>query len=363
MSYLALLGGYLLFIIMVAAPVAAFVYLENKWRLRKFLKSDNTVSSGAPLHIHLNEEIEPDWVNKKPIKAFIAELEKLGYQRGKSYSIFGRDDFSLLVFYKAPLVAVLYTHNAAGNWVEIGADEIDGNEYAFINAPRVGQFETRPEAINEYLPQASIAEIHTKAERLVNSIGNDFVDINADNFRECFESASKKSRAFTVRKGGVSIEEFVAVANELPFNNKFAEFVYTANELPFNSKDEQIKEGFTEYKKHELDQWHEAALEEYRVSENIDKDKFYDIGPKLFIIPFKSHSPAVVQYLAGQGFITDKQEEQLMKVAEKVDDVNILFDRINEMLSPDLRPDFVKDIDYPLPIRLFKKSQKMTDRY
>ena len=207
--------------------------------------------------------------------------------------------------------------------------------------------ENRPEAIKEFLPQASIAEIHTKAERLVNSIGNNFADIKANNFREYFESAYKKDMAFKVRKGGVSFEEFVA----------------TANEAPFNSKVEKIKEGFTEVKEQELGQWHKAALEEYLVSENMDEEKFYDIEYQFLIIPFKSHPPAFVKYLAGQCCITGEQEEQLMKMADKVDDVNILFDRINEMLSPDLRPVFVKDIDYPLPIRLFKISQKMMDGY
>jgi len=341
--FLQLLGGIVLSIVILA--VLAFLYF--KWKFGKYLNLDSTVSSGEPLHIHLNEEIEPDWLATKPVKAAVAELEGLGFTRGKSYQIHEMDGVSLLAFHKAPLVTVLYTHSVAGSWVDMDADEVDGKEYTFSNAPMGGQLENRPETIKEFNPQASISEIYESADRLVNSIGNDFVDVNADNFREYFESAYKKDIAFKVRKGGVSFDEFVAMSDD----------------APFDSTDKVVKEGFTEYKEQELDQWHEAALEEYRLSANIEEEKFYDIEHQLLIVPFKSHSPAFVQYLSGQCFISEKQEEQLMKVAEKIEDVNKLFDRINEMLGQELRATFVAEVEYPLPIRVFKMSQKMMERY
>jgi hypothetical protein len=341
--FLQLIGG----LVLSALLLAVLVYLYFKWKFGKFLDFDSTVSSSEPLHIHLNEEIEPDWHNDKPVKAAITELEGLGFERGKSYQIHEMDGVSLLVFHKPPLVSVLYTHSIAGNWVDIVADEIDGKEYTFSNAPMGRHLENRPETVKEFNPQATISEVYERAERFTNSVGDNFVDITAENFREYFELAYKKDMAFKVRKGGVSFEEFVALSDD----------------APFNSSDKVIEEGFTDYKEQELDQWHEAALEEYRVAEGIDEEAFYDIEHALLIVPFKSHSPAFVQYLLGQCFIVDKQEDQLMKLAEKVEDVNELFDQINDMLSPELRATFVTDIKYPLPIRLFKMSKKMMDRY
>ncbi|MCO7222966.1 hypothetical protein [Pleionea sp. CnH1-48] len=341
--FLQLLGGIVLSLLILAA--LAYFYFKRKFG--KYLDLDGNVASGEPLHIHLNEEIEPDWLDEKSVKAAITELEGLGFQKGKSYNIHEMEGVALLVFFKAPLALVLYKHNIVGHWVDIVVDEKEGKEYTFSNAAMGSQMENRPESIKHYYPEASISDVCAEAEKLLSTIGNDFIDINEDNFREYFETAYKKDISFKVRKGGVSFKEFVA----------------TSNEAPFNSSDETVKEAFLEYKEQELDQWHEAALEEYRELENIEEEKFYDLEHSFLIVPFKTHSPAFIQYLLGRGFVTEQQEKQLMKAAEKVSDVNKLFERMNEMLSPELRATFVKDIDYPLPIKLFKMSTKMLDRY
>ncbi|MBB6520009.1 hypothetical protein [Pseudoteredinibacter isoporae] len=338
--FLQLLGG----IVLSLAILAGLVYLYFKWKFGKYLDFDED-HSGEPLYIHLNEQIEPNWLEAKKVKLAASELESLGFKGGKAYSIHEMNGVCLQGFYKSPFAAVLYSHEIAGSWIDIVFDEVDGKEYTVSNAPMGSQMEERPETQKVFDAKLSVAEIYAKAEHLQASLSGGFVDIHEGNFREYFETAYKKDIAFRTRKGGISYEEFLA----------------SSKEAPFRSSDETVQEAFITCKEQELFRWHEAALEEYRVSENIDMEKFYDIEFSMLIVPFTTHPPAFVQYLLAQDFIDCDQEEQLSKVAEDTEDVNQLFDRINDLLSPELRATFVKDIDYPLPIKLYKMSPKMID--
>ena len=79
----------------------------------------------------------------------------------------------------------------------------------------------------------------------------------------------------------------------------------------------------------------------------------------MLAVPFATNAVAFLRYLCQQGFITDAQQEKLLKVYSNETDITGLFDKLNSLLSPELRANFVKDIDYPLPIKLYKLSDAM----
>lgn len=336
--FLQILGGLVLSLLVLFA--AGCLYVFSKYG--KYLKLDDLTSKEEPLLIHLNEELEPSWLNEKKVVTTIDKLKSLGFERGKAYSIYEMPSFSLLVFFKSPMVAVLYHHDVVGNWYDLVVQAADGTEYTITNAAIGDNIKKRPDKKMKYLPQANFEKLLNSIDKVIANNGP-FDEIDPDNIRELIETSYKKDIAFRLRNGGLSFEEFEAEIKNSSIKS-------TAKE---------IETGYIDCKFQELEQWHCAALEEYRVKENIDEEKFYDIQHRLLIIPFKSNPIAFVHYLAEQCFLSNSQEEQFLKVAEQHKDVGELFSQIIETLSPGIRPKFLKSLDYPLPLKIFEISERM----
>jgi len=336
--FLQIVGGFIIAVILLG--VAVFIYFKIKFG--KYLGAD---TDQPPLYIHLNEDIDPDWLNAPAVKKTAKELSELGFTPGKPYFIHEMDGYQLQAFYKAPVVAVMYWHDVAGCWVDMVIEEIDGIEYTASNAPMGGEMSERPECVKAFDAKAKVVDLSNNIEAIIKESNKSFVEVNSENFRSYFESAFKKDIAWKNRKGGISYEEFIATEKEVSFNN---------------SK-EVIEEAFIDTKESELHQWHDAALKEYRDKENIEEDDFYDIEHRMLIVPFKSNGKAFIRYLSNYCFVNERQEEPLAKVYGNETDMQKLFNKVNDLLSPDLRASFVMDIDYPLPIKLYKLSDKMVD--
>ena len=337
--FLQIVGGFVLAILLVLASV--YVYFRLKFG--KYMDLD-TDANQTPLHIHLNEDISPDWLNDSAAKKATSELEKMGFSAGKTYAIYEMDGYVLQAFYNSPMIAVLYKHDIAGFWVDVVTEEVDGMEYTVSNAPMGAEMSERPDSHKVFKAKAAIIELVEDMKVLVAQSDKSFLKVDSDNFREYFEAAFKKDISWKNRKGGISYEEFVVTAE---------------NETPFKSSKKVMEEAFVVTKEQELYQWHYAALEEYRAEENIKEDDIYEFEGHMLAVPFATNAVAFLRYLCQQGFITDAQQEKLLKVYSNETDITGLFDKLNSLLSPELRANFVKDIDYPLPIKLYKLSDAM----
>ena len=297
----------------------------------------------TPLHIHLNEDVSPDWLNKSTVKESAQALERLGFSAGKHYFIYEMDGYKLQAFYKAPVIAVLYWHDVAGCWVDLAVEEVDGIEYTESNAPMGGEMGLRPDTRKSFKKNATITELNESINRIIEASNKAFVEIDSTNFREYFEAAFKKDIYWKNRNGGISYDEFVAIEKG----------------TSFNSSKKTIEEAFIELKEQELFQWHEAALEEYRLTEGIDDETFYEKECQMLAVPYTTSATAFINYLTQQCFINENQQAHLINMYAKETDMLKLFDKLNELLSPELRASFIKDVDYPLPIKLFRISRKM----
>jgi len=336
--FLQIVGGFIIAVVILG--IAVFVYFKIK-----FGKYLNANTDQPPLHIHLNEDIDPDWLNTPDVKKTSKELAESGFSSGKAYFIHEMDGYQLQVFYKAPVVAVMYWHDLAGCWVDMAIEEIDGTEYTISNAPMGGEMSERPECEKTFDATAKVSDLSSRIGTIIKDSNKNFVEVTNDNFRTYFESAFKKDIAWKNRNGGISYEEFIA----------------TEKETSLKSSKKDIEEAFIATKEGELYQWHEAALKEYCDIEKIKEDDFYDMEHTLLAVPFTSSASAFIRYLSNYCFVNEKQEEQLTKAYASETDMHKLFNKINELLSPDLRASFVMDIEYPLPIKLYKLSEKMTD--
>jgi len=336
MIILQILGGILLAIIVIAGVI----YLYYRLKFGKYLNHD---TNQEPLFIHLVEDVSPDWLDNKNIIKKIKELEDLGFCRGKAYSIYEIDDVLLHVFFKDNITSVLYFHNIAGYWVDMVVEEKNGKEYTFSNAPMGSGMEHRPECKKMFDSTASIRSLY---ERIVNITKNQdikFLSINENNFREYFELAYKKDISWKNRNGGISYEEFLK----------------TEKEAPFTSSKKKIEEAFITTKEAELHQWNDAAIDEYCRSEGLKEEDSYDLEYKLIIVPYVTNAAAFIRYLESKDFLNNHQSEKLEKIYSNETDIYEIFEKINTLFSPELRAEYVKEIKFPLNIKIYRLSEGM----
>lgn len=336
MIILQIIGG----IVLTVVVIALLTYLYFRVKFGKYLYADD---SREPLSINLNEDVSPEWLSDKKAKALVNELEDLGYRSGPAYSIYEMENVYLQPFFKKPLIAVVYWHKSAGSWVDIVTDVTGNKEYTFSNAPMGGGMEQRPECNKLFRPTASVSELHLLAEDVVKNAKEEFRIVDENNFREYFESFYKKDITWKNRKGGITFDEFTKAEKE----------------APFSSSKKNIEKAFIQFKVDELDQWHEAALEEYRRSQNINEEDFYELEYKLIIVPFTSYATAYLEYLEERGFIKENQLKKLANVHSKETDMQILFDKINNLLSPKLRAKEVGKYSFPLELKIYRLSDQM----
>ncbi len=338
MLLLQILGGIVLALVIVAATT----YLYYRFKFGKYLDMDTTQE---PLTIHLTEDVAPDWLDNKTVKPALDELFTLGFKKGAAYSIHEMDGYFLQAFFKPPIVAVLYWHNVAGCWVDMVVEEIGGKEYTFSNAPMGAGIEQRPESKKNFRKEASIKELYEGVSVFSGQDNISYVKIDSINFRGYFESTYKKDISWKNRKGGISYDEFVR----------------SAGEAPFSSKEKNILDAFIETKESELHQWEEAALDEYRKTGNIEEDEFYELERKLIIVPFMTDATAFIRYLECKGFVSEQQSDKLGRVYSEETDIYSLFDKINNLLSPELRAEYVEELNFPLNIKVYQMNEGMVN--
>ena len=336
MIILEIIGGIVLAIVVIIFLI--YVYFRIK-----FGKYLNMEPEMEPLAIHLVEDVSPDWSTKPKVKVVVKELHQLGFTAGKAFTIYEMDGYSLQSFYQYPVVAVVYWHEVVGCWVDMVAKEIDSKDYTFSNAPMGGGLNYSPECEKTFDTSASLSALYESISSITRHPDKKFSNVNGDNFRDYFESAYKKDMAWKNRNGGVSYEEFLNIEKE----------------MPFKTRSKNIKEAFVLYKEAELERWHNLVAEEYCKHESLKGDEKYEVIYKLIIVPFKGNASAFLNYLESKDFINESQLSKFTELYENEFDMYALFEKINNLLSPELRAELVREVDFPLSIKLYQLSDNM----
>ncbi|MEE9425906.1 MAG: hypothetical protein V3V18_13175 [Methylococcales bacterium] len=327
MIILQILGGIVLF----TAILALTVYFYFKYKFGKLLDL-NPSHNYSPLRVHLNEDLCPEWLEDKKIKKRISEIENLGFRVGKSFNIPEMDGVQLLSLIKEPSVAVLYNHKIVGNWVDFFAIGEDGHEYTVTNAPLGDGLIKRPDASKIFLKNVSIAEMTRKFWEQTD--GRILTAIKKDDFRSAFEIAYAKDIQWKNRKGGISFQEFLSIEKD----------------TPGNYSDKKIKQAFIDSKLQEIEQWHEAVIEQYIEQNNLD---YFEEGNPV-IVPDRFDTESYLQYLREQELIGDHINlDKLTEYFSGNSDIKSIFTTLNEKLSPELRAKKLASFNHPLPIDLY----------
>jgi len=317
--------------------VIAGIYIYIRIKLGKYAKID-TEKDQTPLLIHLNEEIDPDWISKKDTIEIKNHLNKLGFSEGKTYNVVEMDGMQLRAFFNSPYTAVLYTHPVVGLWVDMVANTQSGIDYTVSNALMGGEMESSPNDKKFWLRGADVLELFNKLKVEVN---DDPINVvNNENFRDYFEDAYKKEMQWKSKNGGVSLEEIKKIA--LNDSKQYSE--------------EEILETFRETKRQELTRWHHGALEEYNKTNDILENECYDRFDYLFIVPSKSDSIGFIRYLSDMYYLTEEQAKKFENKYKMQNNIEIktLFSEINESFSNDLRAIKKADVSYPIDIEIYE---------
>ena len=336
MIILEIIGG----IVLVILLIVAVGYLFLKFKFGKYL---NAEPSPEPLTIHLVEDISPEWQGKSEVAYAIESLKSIGFEQGTAYTIHEMQEFYLQSFFKPSIVAVIYWHKIAGCWVDLFIKDKYGNEYTFSNAKMGGGMEARPECKKLLNANADIGELYSSLQSTVDSFEDEPVEISRTEFREYFEETYKKDMAWKQRKGGLSYDEFIKEANY----------------APFKTKDSDKQKAFIQTKEKEIFLWEDVAFEEFRKKSDLNDDAFYELEHKLLIVPFTTNASAYLRYLEQKDFISENQKSKLEKFYSKESDIFNLFDKLNDLLSPELRAKFEDAYDFPLKLRIYRMSEKM----
>jgi len=338
--FLQILGGIVLSIILLIVFFIVFIRLK----FGKVSQLDSANQS-VPLIIHLNEDPIPDWLENKNARKFEQALHDLGFTDGKAYTVYEMEGYQLKSYFNSPYTAVVYNHEIAGNWLDIVAETTEGYEYTVSNTPMGEAINCRPETERHVIRNTDVSGLFAKIQERVGS--QHCINADAGNFRIYFESIYKKDMSWKHRNGGISFEEFVNTARET--NKKYS--------------DKIIKEAFIETKENELNQWHEAALEEYKNQMELSDSDFEDIEYYLFIVPMKTDPSAFIGYLNEVEFVSYDNREKLLSIYENEENIPALFDKINDSLSPELRAKKCGEVDYPIAISIYKINSSMKDGY
>ena len=118
-------------------------------------------------------------------------------------------------------------------------------------------------------------------------------------------------------------------------------------------------EAFIATKEAELHQWNDAAIDEYCRSEGIKEEESYDLAYKLIIVPYVTNTSAFLRYLESKGFLNNHQSEKLEKIYLNETDIYEIFEKVNNLFSPELRAEYVKEVEFPLNIKIYRLSESM----
>ncbi|MFS1422846.1 hypothetical protein [Shewanella sp. 10N.286.48.B5] len=306
------------------------IFLFIKYKLRNMINEKSAEPN--PLSININEDLIAEWKDTNEVATMIEDLKLLGYKEGKAYTIKQMEGVKLFNMYAPESFAVIYQHPQAGNWVDLIADTNHGLEICCSNAMMGEEIETADYCKKVHLKDASITEVFEALQLETQS--HDLTAVRADDFRSRFENSYKKEVMWRNRNGGVSVSEFkkIAVNNQIEIS------------------DENILEAFINSKVAELNQWNDAAITEYL---DISPSREYAYND-LFIVPEVTDPSAFIHYLDELEVISIQQVDLLVEKLKKQNDIPLLFDTLNNGLSPELRAIKVSEIVFPVKSTIYQ---------
>lgn len=331
-TLLKIVGGMFLGMLALVLLIVWLFIRKASWRFKASSGYEN--KSGMPSVIHLNEDLEPDWVEEPDIREMVEDLEKLGFVCGRCYTIPEMSDVRVagLFHSKDGICCALCRHPQVGDWMDMVVQYQDGGELTVTNAPIGHEIDYRPEVKKLFLEGANGQALFAALKRNMES--KPLSPVTQDNFRDVFETAYQKDMAWRNQRGGITKEEVRRVARSM--GQDFT--------------DDQIESATGEIKHQEIHERHEECLDQLIKETTMSVAQwigYEEAGEVLFVS--ESFDPeSFADYMAELMDMTDDEAEKVKRLARREDSATKIFKTVNNALSPGLRAEKIGSVSEPV---------------
>ena len=307
---LQIIGAITLLVIAVLALIAFVLF--RKW---KSFSNQLSATPINPTRIDLQPDPNPQWLQDRAVQQDIQALERLGFARGKAYTIEQMPGVFLasLCHPEHRLIACLYQHEAVGLFADLVAELADGRELTVTNAPMGAEIDTRPESEKIFLTNATVTDLFEEMQR--RSEGLPLQAVSNEGFASQFETAYHKDMTWRAERGGVSEAEVRRVAIQQGEGHD----------------EEAIQTAMQRTKLQEIEQWESECLASFEDSTDLSVREWKHFQETMFIFRDDFHAPAFAEYLADKGLLEeDEALEEMIKGRSAALSARVLLNRIEE---------------------------------
>ncbi len=332
-TFLKIMG--IIFAVIIIILLLAVIYIWHKWRSFKKFMTD--VQADTPSRIHLNEDLQPDWLNSDDIRKEIAMFESSDFSIAGVYKIKEMPAISLLgmVNDSEPIMAVVYKHEELGYWADFAIEYADGRELTVSNAPMGGELETRPETEKIFAKEKSFSELLEIARNKKED--GPYAEITKENFRDHFESSYAKDMAWRNERG-TSKEEILRVAEN----------------MGMDLSEDELETAYDDLQENDLDRFHRECIEQFSKETTMSVAEWEKCRDYVFIVSDRIESKEYfIEYLDNYLDFSEEQYSQYEELAKNKETSKEFFETINNSLSKELRAKKTGSVSEPVEADIY----------
>jgi len=321
---------------LIAIGIAVLVFIALVafyiWRAAKAFADGST---STPLAIHLHEDLAPDWLEHKKVKAKIDQFKSLGFTVGKAYTVEEMPQLKCLSLFHEKYVGVVYEVEKLGNFIDMLHMTSPSETLTITTMPFANAENPVPGKEKILLEDADVSGVYQVLSERTEGLPT--IEINQENFRQTVEAYYKEEQSYRIRNGGMSFEEFNAMAAKLKMKKGEAD----------------MREAFIELKCGELRHWNYAALDDHFDDGKSSDEERYDCDKEYFFVPVKADAEGLVHYLNDYDIVLDDHVKKVGISVRGQDNAIELFERINNSRSPERRAVEHCSVSFPVEARLY----------
>lgn len=334
--------GVVFMLILIGILVGGLILWRKFVRPIREILQKGDIPQSPPYKIHLNEDLNPEWVESEETIEIVERLAQLGFEKGKGYTIKEMEGVQLMPFFhpKEGIVSVLYDHPLAGIWIDFHLEYEDNTTLTVSNAPSGGELDNPPYATKIFKKTDNIYELYNTLKEFIEDKPIRYID--QSEFRENMEADYERNMQWRYQKGGVSTEEVKRLALEAGIEMDEADF----------------QEGLKRIKTNELLSWHAECLKTFFRESGMDSSTRDNMEDYLFIVSDLMEPEYFFDYLIDYMDFSDSQYHQFMAMAKDAESSSGLFQKINDSLSKELRAVHAGSVSTPINADIYRAPEE-----
>ncbi|RMH70251.1 MAG: hypothetical protein D6675_09980 [Gemmatimonadetes bacterium] len=321
----------ILFLVLVIVAGGIIWWLRRKWIEFKRLMDASAIF--FPTTIRLLRDHDPSWLYEDGISDLIDELEQIGFNRGNAYQVRELDDLYLCEFIHPTehVLAVLYTHEVSGSWLEMKVNYASGRQLLVANTPEDQQRDYPPYRQTYFLSGAGVAELWQGIQDHLEE--EERREWSHEAFPTVFEATYRQDATWRNQRGGISKAEVRRRAYAQGIKN-----------------DDHIQQVFEKAKLEELLRWHEACINQLAAETTLPVAEWHRYGGRFLIVGEVINARSFIDYASEYLEFSNEETARYWEQAETVS-TPVLFEMMRK--STPYKIDFIGALDTPIRVDVY----------